>query len=66
MAVANDNSPRQVVLAGASADLDALDDVRGKRLPVAGAFHSPLMRPAVEGFRAELARDGVPRAAPCP
>ncbi|HYI37934.1 MAG TPA: ACP S-malonyltransferase [Thermoleophilaceae bacterium] len=56
VALANDNSPRQVVLAGASADLDALEDMRGKRLPVAGAFHSPLMRPAVEGFRAELAR----------
>ena len=56
VALANDNSPRQVVLAGASADLDELEDMRGKRLPVAGAFHSPLMRPAVEGFRAELAR----------
>lgn len=54
VALANDNSPRQVVLAGATADLDALDGVRGKRLPVAGAFHSSLMQPAVEGFRAEL------------
>ena len=63
VAVANDNSPRQVVLAGPAADLDALDDVRGKRLPVAGAFHSPLMEPAVEGFRAELEKTeiGEPR-----
>ncbi len=56
VALANDNSPRQVVLAGASADLDALEGVRGKRLAVAGAFHSSLMQPAVEGFRAELAQ----------
>jgi malonyl CoA-acyl carrier protein transacylase len=58
VAIANDNAPDQLVLSGA---LGALDDaeaqlkergVRGKRLPVAGAFHSPLMEPAVEPFRA--------------
>ena len=58
VAIANDNAPDQLVLSGA---LSALDDaeaqlkergVRGKRLPVAGAFHSPLMEPAVEPFRA--------------
>ena len=47
-----------------SGALSALDDaeaqlkergVRAKRLPVAGAFHSPLMEPAVEPFRALLA-----------
>ncbi len=54
VAVANDNSPRQVVLAGATADLEALEGVRGKRLPVAGAFHSALMAPAVEGLRTVL------------
>ena len=57
VAIANDNAPDQLVLSGA---LSALDDaeaqlkergVRGKRLPVAGAFHSPLMEPAVEPFR---------------
>ena len=57
VAIANDNAPDQLVLSGA---LSALDDaeaqlkergVRGKRLPVAGAFHSPLMEPAVERFR---------------
>jgi malonyl CoA-acyl carrier protein transacylase len=57
VAIANDNAPDQLVLSGA---LSALDDaeaqlkergVRAKRLPVAGAFHSPLMEPAVEPFR---------------
>jgi [acyl-carrier-protein] S-malonyltransferase len=58
VAIANDNAPDQLVLSGA---VSALDDaeaqlkergIRGKRLPVAGAFHSPLMEPAVEPFRA--------------
>ena len=65
MAIANDNAPDQLVLSGA---LSALDDaeaqlkergVRGKRLPVAGAFHSPLMEPAVEPFRALLAETEI-------
>jgi [acyl-carrier-protein] S-malonyltransferase len=69
VSIANDNAPDQLVLSGA---LSALDDaeaqlkergVRGKRLPVAGAFHSPLMEPAVEPFRALLAATeiGEPR-----
>src|SRR5918994_1962443 len=58
VAIANDNACDQLVLSGA---VSALDDaeaklqergVRGKRLPVAGAFHSPLMEPAVEPLRA--------------
>jgi malonyl CoA-acyl carrier protein transacylase len=58
VAIANDNAPDQLVLSGALASLDRVEaqlkerGVRGKRLPVAGAFHSPLMRPAVEPFRA--------------
>ena len=57
------------------ASLSALDDaeaqlkergMRGKRLPVAGAFHSPLMEPAVEPFRALLQRPrSRSRACPC-
>src|SRR5215208_4526017 len=71
VAIANDNAPDQLVLSGA---LSALDDaeaqlkergVRAKRLPVAGAFHSPLMEPAVEPFRAlvnetEIGEPAVP------
>jgi [acyl-carrier-protein] S-malonyltransferase len=57
LTIANDNAPDQLVLSGA---LDALDraeellserKVRAKRLPVGGAFHSPLMEPAVGPFR---------------
>ena len=57
LSIANDNAPDQLVLSGASAALDeaeaALSErkVRAKRLPVAGAFHSPLMEPAVAPFR---------------
>jgi len=58
VAIANDNAPDQLVLSGALSALDHAEaqlkerGVRGKRLPVAGAFHSPLMEPAVEPFRA--------------
>jgi [acyl-carrier-protein] S-malonyltransferase len=52
VSIANDNGPRQVVLAG---ELKTLDEaaqrlraqgVRSTRLAVAGAFHHPLMKPA--------------------
>ena len=58
VAIANDNAPDQLVLSGAVSALDNAEaqlkerGIRGKRLPVAGAFHSPLMEPAVEPFRA--------------
>jgi [acyl-carrier-protein] S-malonyltransferase len=69
LAIANDNAPDQLVLSGA---IEALDEaerllrsrkVRAKRLPVAGAFHSPLMEPAVEPFRdlVERIEFGEPR-----
>ncbi len=57
LAVANDNAPDQLVLSGADAALGEAETrlgeagIRAKRLPVAGAFHSPLMEPAVEPFR---------------
>jgi [acyl-carrier-protein] S-malonyltransferase len=58
--VANDNAPGQVVLSGKT---DALDEARRQlraeglkaiRLPVAGAFHSPLMASAAARFREAL------------
>jgi [acyl-carrier-protein] S-malonyltransferase len=57
LSIANDNAPDQLVLSGAIGALDAAEEllrergVRAKRLPVAGAFHSPLMEPAVAPFR---------------
>jgi len=71
VAIANDNAPDQLVLSGALSALDEAEaelkerGIRGKRLPVAGAFHSPLMEPAVEPFRAvvkgvEFAEPSVP------
>jgi len=71
VAIANDNAPDQLVLSGALDSLDCAEaelkerGVRSKRLPVAGAFHSPLMEPAVEPFRAvvetvEFAEPRVP------
>ena len=57
LTIANDNAPDQLVLSGAVAALERGEEllrerkVRAKRLPVAGAFHSPLMGPAVAPFR---------------
>jgi [acyl-carrier-protein] S-malonyltransferase len=71
LTVANDNAPDQLVLSGSVEALTAAEEplrgagIRVKRLPVAGAFHSPLMEPAVEPFRAlvletEVRRPRVP------
>ena len=60
--VANDNAPGQIVLSGthdalavAARELEGLG-LRTMTLPVAGAFHSPLMAPVVEPFRRALAQ----------
>ncbi|MEN0014673.1 MAG: acyltransferase domain-containing protein [Solirubrobacteraceae bacterium] len=61
LVVANDNAPGQVVLSGAAELVDptiAVAKARGlkaRRLPVTGAFHSPLMAEAAEAFAATLA-----------
>lgn len=69
VAVANLNAPGQIVLSGpveAIAAAEALAKEAGARktvrLPVAGAYHSPLMQSAADGLRAVL-RD-VPFQAP--
>ena len=58
---ANDNAPGQVVISGEAAAVEAagvaLKERGAKRvvaLAVSGAFHSPLMEPAVEIMRKEL------------
>jgi [acyl-carrier-protein] S-malonyltransferase len=67
---ANLNSPGQVVLSGEVAGVEAamaLAAARGAkktvRLPVSGAFHSPLMESAAAGLREELARVDIQDAA---
>ncbi|MEO8291889.1 MAG: ACP S-malonyltransferase [Actinomycetota bacterium] len=51
--VANENSPQQVVISGSVAAVERAEArcaqrrIRAVRLPVAGAFHSPLMEPAL-------------------
>jgi [acyl-carrier-protein] S-malonyltransferase len=65
VSIANDNAPDQLVLSGSVDALDGAEEllgergIRGKRLPVAGAFHSPLMRPAVDPFRDAVEAIGI-------
>ncbi|HET6426347.1 MAG TPA: SDR family NAD(P)-dependent oxidoreductase, partial [Planctomycetaceae bacterium] len=60
LVVANRNGPNQVVLSGRLPDIDraaelfARKNIRGKKLPVAAAFHSPLVATASARFRPEL------------
>jgi [acyl-carrier-protein] S-malonyltransferase len=62
LAVANDNSPQQVVLSGERSALAGVAEsakqlgLRAMELPVSGAFHSPMMAAAVPAFAAALAR----------
>lgn len=68
LTVANDNAPGQVVLAGSDEDVRAAArgargvGLRALRLDVTGAFHSPSMEAARDGFVAALA--GTAFAAP--
>jgi malonyl CoA-acyl carrier protein transacylase len=62
LAVANANSPQQIVLSGARSALPAAAEaaeelgLRAMELPVTGAFHSPMMASAVPEFAAALER----------
>src|SRR5262245_47845212 len=66
--VANENSPQQVVISGSVAAIERAEAlaaerrVRAVRLNVAGAFHSPLMEPAIEPLGAAI--DGAAFSAP--
>ncbi len=61
LVVANENSPAQVVVSGSVSAVERLQalardrQVRAVRLNVAGAFHSPLMEPAVAPIVERLA-----------
>ncbi|MGH2596366.1 MAG: ACP S-malonyltransferase [Actinomycetota bacterium] len=62
LVVANENSPAQVVISGSVSAIEraesiaAAQKIRAVRLNVAGAFHSPLMEPAVAPIIERLAR----------
>jgi [acyl-carrier-protein] S-malonyltransferase len=62
LAVANENSPKQTVLSGSVAAVERAEELarssgaKAVRLQVAGAFHSPLMNPAVQPVREALSR----------
>lgn len=63
---ANYNSPEQIVISGEANAVERVMQMareagakRAIRLPVAGAFHSPLMAPAGEGLRAALGTAGM-------
>ncbi len=62
LVVANENSPAQVVISGSVSSIERAEaiaadrKIRAVRLKVAGAFHSPLMEPAVEPIVERLAR----------
>jgi [acyl-carrier-protein] S-malonyltransferase len=66
---ANFNSPSQIVISGERSGVEAAEKICAElgakkvvRLPVSGAFHSPLMEYAVEGLRKGL--DAVAFSAP--
>jgi [acyl-carrier-protein] S-malonyltransferase len=71
LGVANENSASQTVLSGSVAAIERVEDlarsrkVKAVRLKVAGAFHSPMMQPAVDRVRAVIARLEF-RAPECP
>jgi [acyl-carrier-protein] S-malonyltransferase len=60
LVVANENSAQQVVLSGSVPAIESAEalasqrKIRAVRLKVAGAFHSPLMEPAVEPLSAAI------------
>jgi [acyl-carrier-protein] S-malonyltransferase len=61
LVVANENGPKQTVVSGSTAAIELAETLardrgaRPVRLRVEGAFHSPLMRPALDRVRAAIA-----------
>lgn len=68
---ANFNAPGQIVISGhiracqSAVEVAAKLGLRATPLPVAGAFHSPIMQPAADRLAAALARTTI-RAPRCP
>jgi [acyl-carrier-protein] S-malonyltransferase len=67
LTVANENAPAQVVLSGSVPAIERAEELarsrraRAIRLKVAGAFHSPLMRPALQRVRDAISHAGFRR-----
>lgn len=67
LVLANDNSPKQVILSGRTADVEAAESLLSKeelafrRLPVATAFHSPVVSASREPFARVLEETEVSR-----
>lgn len=69
--LANDNSPKQIVVGGPTADIVAFEEELGrrkvsyKRLNVSAAFHSPALQDCADQFAAAVARHlvGTPEVA---
>lgn len=61
LVVANENGPKQTVVSGSAAAIELAETLardrgaRPVRLRVEGAFHSPLMRPALDAVRTAIA-----------
>ena len=61
LAVANENGARQIVVSGSVTAIERAEELarsrggKAVRLQVAGAFHSPLMKPALEAVREAIA-----------
>jgi [acyl-carrier-protein] S-malonyltransferase len=61
LAVANENAPKQTVLSGSVGAIERAEELarsrgaKAMRLRVAGAFHSPLMEPALPAIREAVA-----------
>ncbi|MAO55015.1 MAG: beta-ketoacyl synthase, partial [Rhodospirillaceae bacterium] len=68
LVLANDNSPKQVILSGRTAEIERAEQVLAgagltfRRLPVATAFHSPVVSDSAEPFA--LALKKLPVTAP--
>ncbi len=62
LAVANENAPKQTVLSGSVAAIERAEEAarswgaKAVRIKVAGAFHSPLMKPALQPVREAISR----------
>jgi [acyl-carrier-protein] S-malonyltransferase len=70
LTIANDNAPGQLILSGAIEAIDKADELgrdetgaRTRKLPVSGAFHSPLMQGAADRLATALEKATISKPA---